>query len=100
MRARDNPFATDRVLKIRYAFENDSWDTVLARLSGLGNRAAIVGPEGSGKTTLLEDLGQRLAARGYGIRSVRARRRGIRSRLAPNDNELGNLSARDILLLD
>ena len=62
MRARDNPFSTDRVLAIRY--RGCDWDALLSRLAALSYRAAIIGPEGSGKTTLLEDLGVRLAASG------------------------------------
>lgn len=56
MRARDNPFSTDRVLRIRYRLSGESWESLLTRLAALDFRAAIVGPEGSGKTTLLEDL--------------------------------------------
>jgi hypothetical protein len=63
MRARDNPFNTERVLRIRYELPDGDWDGLLARLDALGCRAAIVGPHGAGKTTLLEDLQQRLAAR-------------------------------------
>jgi len=64
MRARDNPFSTDRVLRVRYRPQGVTWDALLERLEALGWRAAIVGPEGSGKTTLLEDLRPRLAERG------------------------------------
>jgi hypothetical protein len=64
MRARDNPFASDRVLRIRYALPDDDWPGLIARLARLGDRAAIVGPRGSGKTTLLEDLEERLRASG------------------------------------
>lgn len=58
MKARDNPFATDRVHTIRYRPVGTTFDQMLARLWDLNYRAAITGPEGSGKTTLLEDLGQ------------------------------------------
>lgn len=56
MRARDNPFAVERVQAIRYRPHNTTFDQILTRLHELNYRAAIVGPEGSGKTTLLEDL--------------------------------------------
>jgi hypothetical protein len=71
MRARDNPFATDRVLAIRYTLAGDTWPALFARLAHLHYRAAIVGPCGSGKTTLLEDLEARLAARGFRVKPLR-----------------------------
>jgi hypothetical protein len=58
MRARDNPFAADRVDRIRYRFTETPLDELLACLEELNYRAAIIGPEGSGKTTLLESLQQ------------------------------------------
>lgn len=64
LRARDNPFAVERVLQLRYRFRRDDWPSLLARLKSLRYRAAIVGPHGSGKTTLLEELGDRLTAQG------------------------------------
>jgi hypothetical protein len=100
MRARDNPFATDRVLKVRYRPQGWSWEALLARLAALDYRAAIVGPEGHGKTTLLEDLGQRLAARGLRARDLRL----TRERPAFSREFLRELWAtvgeRDVLLLD
>jgi hypothetical protein len=71
MRARDNPFATDRVLRIRYALSGDDWSGLLARLEQQRYRGAIVGPHGAGKTTLLEDLQEQLSARGMPIMSLR-----------------------------
>jgi hypothetical protein len=70
MRARDNPFSTDRVLQVRYRPQGVTWDALMARLEAFGWRAAIVGPEGSGKTTLLEDLAPRLKARGFETRWI------------------------------
>lgn len=67
MRARDNPFATDRVLRVRYRLLGTTWEDLLAQLESLNFRAAIVGPEGSGKTTLLEDLEPHLRARGFPV---------------------------------
>jgi GTPase SAR1 family protein len=64
MRARDNPFAADRIERIRYRFAGTSLDELLSRLEEMNYRAAIVGPEGSGKTTLLEDLRRALQHRG------------------------------------
>jgi hypothetical protein len=64
MRARDNPFAVERVLKVRYFLNEHEWDELFARLARLNHRAAIVGPEGHGKTTLLEDISERLIESG------------------------------------
>ena len=79
MKARDNPFAVDRVLRIRYEFADDSLEELLARLQQQGGRGAIVGPHGSGKTTLLEDLAEQLEARGRQVHLFRlsAERRTI-----------------------
>ncbi len=71
MRARDNPFRTDRVLEVRYRLLQGTWDELLSNLESLHYRAAIVGPQGSGKTTLLEDLAPRLRERGYVVRDLR-----------------------------
>ena len=64
MRAADNPYAVDRVLRVRYRPRGWNWPGLMDRLAELRYRAAIVGPEGSGKTTLAEDLAARLAERG------------------------------------
>jgi hypothetical protein len=71
MRARDNPFATDRVQRIRYALPDGDWPGLLARLDRLAWRGAIVGPHGTGKTTLLEDLQAQLRASDIPILSLR-----------------------------
>jgi hypothetical protein len=63
MRARENPFRSDRLLGLRYRLSETEWEVLIERLAALGNRAAIVGPRGSGKTTLLRDLAERLAVR-------------------------------------
>ena len=66
MRARDNPFASARVLQVRYRLpRGESWDGLLDRLARSHWRGALVGPHGSGKTTLLEDFVPRLMARGF-----------------------------------
>jgi hypothetical protein len=71
MRARDNPFTTARVLRIRYTLSDDDWSGLLARLEQQRYRSAIVGPHGSGKTTLLEDVQAQLRARGVPVVSLR-----------------------------
>jgi hypothetical protein len=74
MRARDNPFATARVHRIRYRFEGITWEDLTARLELMNWRGAIVGPEGAGKTTLLEDFVPRLRQRGWDVVSLRLTR--------------------------
>lgn len=70
MRAADNPFAVQKVLRIRYRLSGPAWEGLLERFAKLRYRAAIVGPHGRGKTTLLEDLAPHLEARGFRVRSV------------------------------
>lgn len=70
MRARDNPFSTDRILRVRYRLEGITWEALLDRLAALSFRAAVTGPHGAGKTTLLEDLEEKLRARGFAPRFV------------------------------
>ena len=70
MKAKDNPFAVERVHAIRYRPLHTTFDRLGARLHELDYRAAITGPEGSGKTTLLEDLQQVLQQKGFRTRLV------------------------------
>lgn len=70
MKARENPFAVDRVQTIRYRPLDATLGEILARLRELSYRGAIVGPDGSGKTTLLEDLQRALEAEGLATRMV------------------------------
>lgn len=67
MRAADNPFAVHRVLRLRYRLDGAQWRSLLDSLERAGWRGSIVGSHGSGKTTLLEDLGDRLAQRGWHV---------------------------------
>jgi len=100
MRARDNPFRTDRVLQVRYRPLRGNWDDLLSKLRALGYRAAIVGPQGSGKTTLLEDLAPRLRERGYGVRDLRLDTET--PRFAPGflDRFVASLTPCDVVLFD
>lgn len=100
MRARDNPFRTERLLGIRYRLEDRTWDNLLSSLERLQFRAAIVGPRGSGKTTLLEDLAARVAARSYLPRALRLD--AETPRFAPGflDHFAGSLTPRDVILFD
>ena len=103
MRARNNPFATEHVLRLRYQFRkpgDDGWPALLARLESLHYRAAIVGPHGSGKSTLLEDLGRQLRDRGFRIHSVFLNEQ---DRAYPIDfvqRVQGGLTSNDIVLFD
>lgn len=100
MRARENPFRSDRIERIAYRFERDTWDTLLERFARLSRRAAIVGPEGTGKTTLLEQTAGRLSEIGCNA---------VLERMSPADGaahagrilrRASALAARDVLLLD
>ena len=99
-RARDNPFAVDRVLKIRYRFEEDSIDTLLGRLKSLHWRGAIVGPEGTGKTTLVEDIADRLAGDGWQIRGARLSQEQPRFERKWLRRFLESLGPRDLIVFD
>jgi hypothetical protein len=97
---RNNPFAVQRVVEIRYRLpENLTWEDLLDRLAALRWRAAIVGPHGHGKSTLLEDLAPRLEARGFRVRTISLRE--ARPRLDREDRTvLRSLGPQDVLLLD
>ena len=70
MRARDNPFAMERVHAIRFRPQGATFAGLMARLKALNYRAAIIGPDGSGKTTLLEDLYRTLTEQGIRVKMV------------------------------
>lgn len=100
LRARDNPFAVERVLRLRYQFRNDDWSALLNRLQSLSYRAAIVGRKGSGKTTLMEDLAARLEERGLRIHRLFLNEQ---SRAYPTTfirSVRDSLGERDVLLFD
>jgi hypothetical protein len=97
VRARDNPFASDRVERLRYRLpEGLTWDELLQRLAALRFRAAIVGPHGHGKTTLLEELAPRLTARDFRVRTVTLRQDERRA----DWKRFRNLGRDDVLFLD
>jgi hypothetical protein len=97
---RDNPFAVQRVLEIRYRFPAGlTWENLLDRLAALNWRAAIMGPHGHGKTTLLEDLAPRLETRGFRVQTISLRE--SHPRLDRKDRiVLRDLGPQDILFLD
>lgn len=92
MKARDNPFGSDRLLRVRYRLAGLTWDGLMQRLASMRYRGALVGPEGSGKTTLLEELAPRLQDLGFRVEMLWARD-GRGAVAAP-------IGSRRILLLD
>ena len=100
MRARDNPFSTDRVLRVRYRLSGESWESLLSRLEALNYRAAIVGPEGAGKTTLLEDLEPHLRAQGFEPVTLRLTREFPRFEDGVLRELVRRLAPRHIILFD
>lgn len=100
MRARDNPFATERVLRERYRLDASGWALLQARLRSLRHRGAIIGPHGSGKTTLLEDLAVRLNANGWRVAHVQLTSEFPGPGPELSARELRKLGPRDVLLLD
>lgn len=59
MKARDNPFRTERVDALAYRADDFAWDALEASLAAKRGRGALVGPEGHGKTTLLTQWAER-----------------------------------------
>ncbi len=103
LRARDNPFATERVLRLRYQFRNatnDGWPALLTRLKSMHYRAAIAGPHGSGKTTLLEDLGQQLQEQGFQLHSIFLNEQDRTYPIEFVRRVRGGLTQNDIILFD
>ena len=100
MRARDNPFRTEQILKVRYRIPRGDWDALLARFDALGRRAAIVGPQGSGKTTLLEDLAPLFRGRGFTVHELRLDTDSPRFDPAFLAGLFETVGARDVLLFD
>lgn len=70
MKARENPFRSDRVESVAYRFQGTTRAEVMSRLDELSCRCAIVGPHGSGKTTLLEEIGILLLASGCCVKAL------------------------------
>jgi len=74
VKARDNPFRSDRVESVAYRFvDATTWDQLLARLDALQFRACVWGAEGSGKTTLLDELVRRFLSARFRIHLFTAR---------------------------
>ncbi len=97
---RDNPFAVQRLLTVRYRLPDGlTWDALMGRLEALHWRGAIVGPHGHGKSTLLGDLGRRLEMQGF--QPLRLSLREAHPRLSLEERRrLRDLGPTDVLLLD
>jgi hypothetical protein len=100
MRARDNPFRTERLLQVRYQLEGITWAELLSRCERLGYRAALIGAHGSGKTMLLENLEPRLMDRGFRTRFIRLDEDHRRFDSGSLNDLFAELTAHDILLFD
>jgi hypothetical protein len=100
LRARDNPFSADRVLRQRYRLDEAGWAKLLERLGELKFRAALVGPHGAGKTTLLEDLAARLENAGWRPVWVRLSAEFPRVPSWCDAAFFAKLGAKDVVLLD
>ena len=100
MKARDNPFAVDRLHRLRFRLPESSWPQLLMQWDDMNHRGAIVGPEGRGKTTMLLELADVLRRRQWNVRLATLRRAQANAwRELPSDLLL-NLDARDCILLD
>jgi hypothetical protein len=95
MKARENPFRSERIEGLAFRPRGFTLDGLVERLETLGRRGAIVGPEGSGKTTLLEALASHLQTKGIEVRLLRLRSEGWKS---GRDTLLGNGANRALLV--
>lgn len=100
MKARDNPFNTERIRLIRYRFQHSGWDELFQRLAELRFRGALVGPEGAGKTTLLEEFEEKLSQFGFRPRLVRLTQFAPRFPRQFWNTFFPSLASRDIILFD
>lgn len=100
MKARENPFRSDRVEGIAYRFQRTTREEMMARLNELSCRCAIVGPHGSGKTTLLEEIGGLLAVSGCFVKRLALTLESPAFPAGYLRYFYEGLAARDIILLD
>jgi hypothetical protein len=100
LRARDNPFATERVLRERYRLDEAGWTELLKKWERLGRRGALVGPHGSGKTTLLEDLAVRLERDRWRVVWVRLSAEFPRLPERCDAGFFAGLGTKDVVLVD
>jgi hypothetical protein len=69
--ASENPFRSEKLLRIRYHLSEEDWESALQRLERMQFKGGILGPPGTGKTTLLEELERRLNEAGRAVVFVR-----------------------------
>lgn len=100
MRARDNPFRTERLGALPFRHGALCAETLHGRWRELGARAAIVGPHGSGKTTLLRELAERFAAEGRRVRRWRLDTATRRPGAPALVRAARSLTPADVLVLD
>ena len=100
MKARNNPFRTDRVLRVRYRLCKEEMESLLKEFAAMGYRASIEGPEGSGKTTLMEDMEPGLRAFGFEIQKLTLNRTVGPTSPKAVSPFLSRLTAGDMVLLD
>jgi hypothetical protein len=100
MRARDNPFAAQRLEAIPYRFSEMAWADLIGRLADLRFRGALVGLHGRGKTTLLEELARRLELRGLRTRAITLHEGDRRLSRKQRQTLFRGLSSHDVLLVD
>lgn len=100
MRARDNPFATAHVHRIRYQFDVLTWAEFIDRLERMNYCGAIVGPEGAGKSTLLEDLRPKLRERGLQPVSLRLTQESPRFSTSALQELSATMTSQHVVLLD
>lgn len=97
MRARDNPYRTERLHALSFRLRDISWDGLLRRLRKLQGRGCVLGPHGTGKTTILQALTDRLRRQGLAIHDHTLRIDDPMLRLDPI---LWNLKADRAVILD
>jgi hypothetical protein len=100
VRARDNPFAAQRLEAIPYRFSEMAWEELIDRLAFLRFRAAVVGLHGRGKTTLLEELARRLERRGFRVRAITLHEGDRRLSWMQRETLFQGLTVQDVLLVD
>jgi hypothetical protein len=100
MKARENPFNTERLNEIRYHLIKGTWEDLMKKLAGMNYRASITGPHGSGKSKLLQDIQIRLGELGFGTKTIFLNKEKRRLEKHFLNSFLENMSAKDIIFFD
>ena len=102
MRADENPFATERVIKVlKYDPEwvGTSWEVIWDRWEEIGRRGALIGRHGAGKTTFLDAWVDQLRGRGFKWR--RYFLNGECRNLSEEEwSEIENYAGSEVMILD